>query len=153
MITELHRRQLHADHEVIWENEQYGNVYLIDRTGLHDALDNDRVPIVHVGQPDAIAAIQTATPNAQWLVVELWCARTEAAKRLTRRSPADSALRLKVWDQTPQLHAANLRIATDAMSPSDAAITIHRRLSDAASGTRASDHSHPGRDTRRARVT
>jgi guanylate kinase len=139
MMTASNRRELHASGDVVWENERYGNVYLIDRTGLRDALDDNAVPIVHVGQPGAIAAIQTATPNAQWLVVELWCARTEAAKRLTRRSRADAATRLSVWDQTPRLHAANLRIATDAMSAKDAAITIHRRVTDAPSGTPASD--------------
>jgi guanylate kinase len=137
MTTATYWRKLHAAGDVVWENERYGNVYLIDRTGLRDALTNNAVPIVHVGQPGAIAAIQAATSNAQWLVVELWCARTEAAERLTRRSPADAAIRLNVWDETPRLHAANLRIATDAMSAGDAAITIHRRFTDAPSGTPA----------------
>ena len=127
MITEAHRSQLHADREVIWENEQYGNVYSIDRTALLHVLSRGSVPVVHVGQPAAIVAITHALPAAHWLVVDLRCSREEAVMRLSRRSATDVLPRLRVWDATDHLASADLYINTDAVAATDAALRVHQR--------------------------
>jgi hypothetical protein len=44
MTTAAKRRELHAADNVVWENEQYGNVYLIDRAGLQDASTTTQYP-------------------------------------------------------------------------------------------------------------
>ena len=135
MITEAHRHQLHADREVIWENEQYGNIYLIDRTALLHVLCRAAVPVIHVGQPAAIAAIVDAIPAAHWLVVDLRCSRNEAVQRLRRRPATDVLPRLRVWDTTDRLASADLRIDTGTMSAKDAALRIRQRTAQPAAPT------------------
>jgi guanylate kinase len=119
---------LRAAGEVIWENQAYGSTYVVDRGGLVDALAAG-VPVVHLGQPEAVAAVLGALAGVRWLVVELLCSRDVAAARLKVRDPAEVEQRLAVWDTTPRLDAADLAIDTGAVGAQAAAQAIDRALS------------------------
>lgn len=114
---------LRAAGEVIWENQAYGATYVVDRGGLAEALATG-VPVVHLGQPDAVVAVSGALEGVRWLVVELWCLRETAAARLETRDPADVERRLGAWDSTPRLVGADLVIDTGALGPLVAALKI-----------------------------
>lgn len=100
MVTAAHMRAVSDD--LVWTNERYDAVYAVDRAGLIDAL-GDGVPVVHLGQPDAVEAVCGAVDDVRWLVVALWCDRDTARERLRSRGSRDVAKRLDVWDQTPTL--------------------------------------------------
>src|SRR4051794_3688404 len=72
MTTRQHIAELRERHQLIWENERYESVYAIDRESLLHSLAGG-VPIVHLGQPEAVTAVTMAVPNARWTVAELWC--------------------------------------------------------------------------------
>jgi len=86
------------------------------------------VPVVHLGQPEAIDAVLAAAPNAHWLVVALWCPRDIAEQRITARATGDTDERLRRWDQTPMLDRSDgVTIDTSTRSPDDAAGLIHQQ--------------------------
>ncbi len=114
---------LQAAGDITWSNEQYGATYAIDRSGLADQLDCG-TPIVHLAQPEAIAAVLSATPTTRWLVIGLWCDRSTAARRLDRRDPVDVLRRLTVWDATPSLSPPACTLNTGLVQPRDAARLI-----------------------------
>ncbi|MCF4122193.1 hypothetical protein L1785_14530 [Antribacter sp. KLBMP9083] len=114
--------QLRVAGHVIWENRAYGAVYAIDGPSLRSALA-DGSPVVHVGQPAAVEAIQRAAGPA-WVVVDLWCPRETTAERLTGRGAKDVQERLRVWDNTPRLLGADLAINTGRFAPETAAALI-----------------------------
>ncbi|MGL4174266.1 MAG: hypothetical protein ACRCTR_09410 [Actinomycetota bacterium] len=58
---ELLRRTGH----ILWENTRYGAIYAIDRTGLQTALQQS-IPIVYLGQPEAISTVLSFNPHAKW---------------------------------------------------------------------------------------
>jgi len=118
---------LHADDNVIWANHRYGSLYVIDRPTLTRRLRH-HIPVLHLGQPEAIAAVVAATPDTHWLVVSLWCPRHAAERRLRARPTGDTAERLRAWDETPPLHAGVPTLNTTECSPSGAARRIHRLL-------------------------
>ncbi|WP_218030150.1 AAA family ATPase [Pseudonocardia hydrocarbonoxydans] len=109
--------------DLVWTNERYGAVYAVDRAGLIDAL-GEGVPVVHLGQPEAVAAVCNAVDDVQWLVVALWCDRDTARDRLRSRGSADVDERLDVWDQTPTLPPPACTINTGLVSPSAVAQLI-----------------------------
>lgn len=119
--------QMRTDGHVIWENPAYGAVYAIDSPSIASALASG-VPIVHVGQPGAVAALMSATPGATWVAVDLWCPRETAAERLTGRGSTDTAARLAVWDSTPRLAEATITIDTAETGPADVAQVIHEAV-------------------------
>lgn len=88
--------------DVVWSNERYGATYVIDRPQLIDQLTHS-VPVVHVGQPEAITAVQDQMPGTRWIVVGLWCPRDVSVQRITARDDSDRDERLAVWDATPVL--------------------------------------------------
>lgn len=110
-----------------WLNHRYGSTYAIDIRGLRAHLRRG-IPIVHLGQPEAIPAVKAAQPNAAWLVVSLACSRSVTEARLIARNPADVTTRLKVWDETPDLPAPDLLISTESLGPEAAARLILTRL-------------------------
>lgn len=110
--------------EVIWENSRYGATYVVDRPGLVEALER-AIPVLHLGQPEAIEAVRSATPAVHWTVVELTTPRDVAIERFDQRNPHDAADRLKAWDETPPLKNASLRIDTSKTSVEEAANQIH----------------------------
>jgi guanylate kinase len=122
---QLHDLRLRGD--LVWENHRYGATYAIDREGLLHALGH-HVPVVHLGQPGAILAVRAAAPAARWLVVELWCPRDDALRRLRGRGSTDIQDRLRAWDETYRLTDADMTLNTVAMSPEQAATAIHASL-------------------------
>jgi guanylate kinase len=123
MITRAVLTKLHDANEIIWENQQYGSLYAVDRTGLAAHL-NDGVPVLHLGQVAAVDAVQLATPDTLWFVVGLWCSRDTASKRLEGRGSKDTSRRLAVWDATPPLGPPATTLNTDLISAEDAADLI-----------------------------
>lgn len=106
-----------ASDDLVWTNERYGAVYAVDRAGLIDAF-REGVPIVHLGQPEAVDAVCGAVDDVRWLVVALWCDRDTAHERLRSRGSGDVAERLDVWNQTPTLPPPACTINTGHVSPS-----------------------------------
>jgi guanylate kinase len=116
---------LRVSGEVIWENRRYDAIYVIDRPTLLARL-RDHIPVLHLGQPDAIVAVVTATPDASWLVAALWCPRPVAEQRLRTRGTGDLDDRLRAWDETPPPPQSVPTINTAEHSPDEAARSIHR---------------------------
>jgi guanylate kinase len=128
MTTDARLDRLRLDDEVIWENLRYGSRYVIDRTHLLARLGSGRIPIIHLGQPDGVAAlIRDPRLAARWTVAALWCPRAVAERRLIDRGSPDLSARLEAWDETPPLPEADLTIDTSQTSPSDAARLIQDR--------------------------
>uniref|UniRef100_UPI003F4932B1 hypothetical protein n=1 Tax=Amycolatopsis sp. CA-082387 TaxID=3239918 RepID=UPI003F4932B1 len=123
MGSEEQLQALRLKGEVIWENSRYDATYVIDSASLSDFLHN-AVPVVHLGQPEAVDAVLDATPDSSWLVVHLWCPRETAAKRIAARATGDAEARLRAWDVTPELPTAALRINTGVLVPEQAALAI-----------------------------
>ena len=121
-------RILSTPGEAVWVNERYGATYVIDRAHLVDVLSSNRVPVIHLGQPDAIDAVKAATPCAVWLVVELICPRAEGVQRIIARSTGDTDARIAAFDLTPLLIKPDLRINTAATRPERAAEAINAAL-------------------------
>ncbi|MGK5522443.1 kinase [Micromonospora sp. URMC 107] len=126
MTSEEHLQELRVAGEVIWENHRYGATYVVDRPQLLALLDG-RVPVVHLGQPEAIEAVKSAVPAARWLVVYLWCPRPVAATRITARGTGDTEARLRAWDETEPIDA-DLTLNTGALSATEAAAEVSKCL-------------------------
>jgi len=112
---------------IAWENRRYGARYAVDTPALVAAA-REHVPVVHLGQTEAVAAVRCATPEVQWVVVQLWCPREVAAVRLAARNPADITERLEAWDVTKHLATADLALDTSKIAPREAARAIIRTL-------------------------
>ncbi|WP_341718268.1 kinase [Micromonospora sp. FIMYZ51] len=121
--------QLHQRGEVVWENHRYGARYVVDRPSLVEQLSAG-VPVVHLGQRAAVAAVTAAVSDARWLVVYLWCPRDVAEQRIISRHTGDTAARLRAWDDTEPLAERDLFLNTAEMSPRTAAEVIHRHVLD-----------------------
>lgn len=96
--------RLTAEGDVIYRNDRYNNIYLIDRPGLDAVFAAGQVPVVHLGQIAGISALTTGYP-ASWLTVQLLCPREVTEQRSVLRGDADTDARLAAWDAT----AADLR--------------------------------------------
>ena len=126
MTTEAEIRILRAANEIIWENHRYDSAYYVDRRGLADDLKRC-IPIVHLGQVDAITAVRTAVADTTWLLVSLWCPRKVAEERIVERNTGDTLDRLNAWDATDPV-AADITIDTAELTPDEAARLIDRSL-------------------------
>ncbi|WP_245567605.1 kinase [Nocardia jiangxiensis] len=124
MTTHAELDRISARGQAIWVNERYNSRYVIDRPELIRMLDGGQIPVVHVGQPEAVDAIRSAVPEASWTVVELRCSRTTAHGRIEARATGDTAERLDAWDATPALRTADLTIDTERTQPQQAAAVI-----------------------------
>jgi guanylate kinase len=109
-----------------WLNRRYGSIYAIDIRGLRSHLRRG-IPVVHLGQPEAVSAVKAVAPDATWLVVSLTCPREVAEARLRARD-SDVASRLEAWDETPRFNGADVEIDTEQTRPIDAARTILRAV-------------------------
>jgi guanylate kinase len=127
MVTEQYLEELRVRGALAWENDRYGATYAIDTPGLHEHLHRG-VPVIHLGQVEAVAAVKAAAPEATWLVVELWCPRDVADARLRAREPSGAAERLRVWESTPRLPSRDVEIDTGRVEPTEAASLILKRL-------------------------
>jgi len=115
--------------EIVWENQRYGAVYAVDRSGLVAMLDLGQVPVLHLGQVAAVAAVTSASPDVRWLVVALTCPRAVAAQRIVQRATGDTAARLAAFDATEMLPGADLTIDTSAVTPEQSATRIRALIS------------------------
>jgi guanylate kinase len=84
----------------------------------------DCIPVIHLGQREAVDVIAGALPQVQWCRVYLWCPRDIAAERLIARRMNDLGERLRMWDATPPLASADLTFNTAVMPPSEVAVAI-----------------------------
>jgi guanylate kinase len=120
---------LEACGDVIYRNDRYGNVYIVDRPGLEQAMEDGRTPVVHLGQMAGMEQVSALFP-ARWARVLLWCSKESAARRSAQRGDTDTGARLTAWDATQADLAAHpqaqweLRLDTDATVPSEAAHEI-----------------------------
>lgn len=93
---EAARRRERGD--VLFETNRYGNRYLISRAELAAALRADAIPVVHVGQLDAVRQVRSYP--ALWVTVALWCSRAVTEQRAADRGSQDLDARLLAWDET-----------------------------------------------------
>lgn len=122
--------ELEARGDVIYRNERYGNIYVVDRPGLDQAMEGGRTPVVHLGQMVGIEQVTAFFP-AHWVRVLLWCSKETTAQRSPQRGDTDTAARLAAWDATQADLAAHpraqweLRVDTDTTAPRQAAQRIN----------------------------
>lgn len=120
---------LEARGDVIYRNDRYGNVYVVDRPGLQQAMEGGRVPVVHLGQMAGMRQVASRFP-AHWARVLLWCSKETTAWRSPRRGDTDTEARLAAWDATEADLAAHpraqweLRVDTDETTPRETAERI-----------------------------
>ncbi|MFI1768857.1 guanylate kinase [Streptomyces sp. NPDC020800] len=125
--------KLDAHGDVIYRNERYGNVYVVDRPGLEQAMEGGRIPVVHLGQMVGMAQVTTLFP-AHWVRVLLWCSKETVALRSPQRGDTDTAARLTAWDATQADLAAHpyaqweLSVDTDTATAAEAAKRIDATL-------------------------
>jgi guanylate kinase len=119
-------KALRSAGDVVWENERYGATYVTDRPSLR-ALHRGAIPVVHLGQLAAVAAV-AAELDGDAVTVWLWCPRDVAAARIRGRATGDTAARLDAWDSTEPFSAADLVIDTSRVVPARAAVLIHERV-------------------------
>lgn len=123
--------------DVVYENERYGNRYVIDRPRVTAILDAGGVPVVHIGQVAGLRALLRAVPAARWLTVLLWCSRESTRERATARGPDDVDRRVAAWDETARdvrchgHETFDLVIDTEHTTPGHAARLVLQRLSGA----------------------
>lgn len=130
-FEQLH--QLEATGDIIYRNDRYESIYLVDRPGLDAVFAAGRIPIVHLGQIAGINALVTGYPAA-WLPVRLDCPRAVTEQRSTLRGDTDTTARLAAWDATAadlrdnDLDAWGLYLRTDQQSPTESANAILKAL-------------------------
>lgn len=125
--------QLTAAGDVIYRNDRYNNIYLIDRPGLDAVFADGQTPVVHLGQIAGIDALITGYP-ATWLTVQLFCPREVSGERSTMRGDTDTDARLAAWEATAADLQANpstnwdLHLRTDQKPASESAQAILKTL-------------------------
>ena len=103
--------------DLLYVNRRYGSTYVVDRPGLDALWASGQVPVIHLGQPEAIPLLSTRTPDARWLVVELHCPLPALRRRIIERGTGDHEARFRAARDTPRLSAPNLSISTRDASP------------------------------------
>jgi guanylate kinase len=88
---------------------------------------NTCIPVVHLGQIEAVTSLTGAIPG-HWAVVYLWCPRDIAEKRIIDRNTGDVEDRLRAWDETKALQCADVSINTGLVKPKEAARLIDARV-------------------------
>lgn len=109
---------------VIWEHEQYGATYAVDRKGLQQAVGGG-VPVLHLGQRAGVEAVIAATSEVDWTVAEVFCPQEIAIERLIQRGTTNLFEQITVLRATPHLASATLQIDTSVDTPTEAAKQIH----------------------------
>lgn len=122
-------------HKILWTNHRYSAVYLVERDGLGDIWRDGGTPVVHLGQPEAVASVVRGTPDARWLVVDLHAPLPVLRKRIQARGTGDDDKRLAAAAQTPRLAHPDLVIDTGLIAPAEAAVLIAERCTQQHAGT------------------
>ncbi|MFI6163981.1 kinase [Micromonospora haikouensis] len=123
MTNEAEVDALRSAGEVIWENSRYDALYVIDRATLSSEMVAG-IPVVHLGQPQAVKAVIEAISGSCWVVASLSCPRGVALERILARRTGDVDARMRAWDETEHLANADLEIDTHALLPNRAAELI-----------------------------
>jgi guanylate kinase len=117
--------------EILWENSRYGATYFVDRRGLEQIWALHKIPVVHLGQAEAIDAITgDVAIEASWTVVELYCRPAILHDRIRSRATGDEEQRFAAIEQTPRLTSVDVRIDTESVSAAEAAELISQRMRD-----------------------
>lgn len=131
-VTAERLDELRRAGRLLLETHRYGNVYAVDRRHIEDMTAAGQVPVAHMGNIADLRRLVGRTPDA-WLRVLLWVPREVTEERSNGRGDADTAQRLKAWDETLADLAANtddgffhLRIHTDRLDAETAASEIRR---------------------------
>lgn len=82
----------------VWESTKYGRRYGIDLEGFHNGLTEGLIPIVQLGEPEALEALRAMEIN--WTVLYLWCPRSIAEERINKRDSGEAESRMAAWDRT-----------------------------------------------------
>jgi guanylate kinase len=123
MITRDELDQRRAADDIVWENDAYGNTYAVDRSGLAAALAEE-IPVVHLGQPEAVRAVASVIINDRWVTFSLSCSRIGAIRRMARRADVDLDKRIRTWDETRPLEGDGV-FDTESASPAETASSIY----------------------------
>ncbi|MDQ1659189.1 MAG: guanylate kinase, partial [Cryptosporangiaceae bacterium] len=94
MVSATELSELRAHGEILWENERYGSVYAVDRSGLREHLAA-HTPVLHLGQPDAVEAVREEFFEVDWTVADLSCQLETAKTRLSKRGDVKLEDRLR----------------------------------------------------------
>lgn len=116
-----------ASNDVVWEQQRYGATYVVLRSDLINRSDRE-IPMVELGQPAAVDAVISGTPEVRWHVVELRCARATVAARVSARGTGDDTERMAHYDTTPPLSSADLVVDTGSVAPTVAARMVARSM-------------------------
>ncbi|WP_346012052.1 guanylate kinase [Streptomyces sp. SID3343] len=127
---------LHRDGLIVHSNRRYEAEYATDAPELDRLTSQGRVPVVHVGQVEALTAL--AAYPANWTRVLLWCPEHVTAERSAARGDSDSDARLRAWTETYadlEAHRSvlwSLIVRTDRTPPDEAAALIRQAVRDKA---------------------
>ncbi|PWU48906.1 kinase [Micromonospora globispora] len=135
MTTEDELIALRASGGVVWENRRYESVYVVDAPSLRQQL-REAIPVVHLGQVDAIDAVRQAFPDVEWTVVALTCPRDVAERRIVQRQTGDATNRLRAWDETEAVATADITIDTSKTLPDLAAKLVDRAARPSSAATK-----------------
>lgn len=127
MTTMTQLVALRDSDELLWENIRYNARYAVDRTYLVRCL-TEHIPILHLGQAEAIDSIVHGVPTAGWTIVELWCPWPEAERRIAARRTGDNHARKVAWLSTTRLQTPDLAIDTSKDDPNTAATRIQEAV-------------------------
>ncbi|GAA2216784.1 hypothetical protein GCM10010429_45810 [Micromonospora olivasterospora] len=121
----------HRPGAILWENSRYDATYFVDRSGLEQLWTSGYVPVVHLGQVEAVEAITgDVETGASWTVVELYCRPALLRSRIRSRATGDEEQRFAAIEQTPHLPNADIRIDTESVPATEAARMIVQRMFD-----------------------
>jgi guanylate kinase len=113
---------------ILWTNRRYGATYLVDRDGLAETWEAGRVPVLHLGQPEAVDALVAQTPGVCWLVVELHSPLDILRERIRDRGTGDDDQRIEAAMRTPRLLTARVHVDTSVIEPDSAARLIAEHM-------------------------
>ncbi|GAB3950023.1 P-loop NTPase family protein [Streptomyces sparsus] len=129
--------QLEAAGDVIYRNDRYNSIYVVDRPGLDAVFAAGQVPVVHLGQIAGVSALIAGYP-ANWITVHLSCPRNVTERRSTLRGDEDTQARLAAWDATHADLQANattrwdLHLRTDQQTATESALAVLKALAQVA---------------------
>lgn len=120
--------------QILHSNSRYGAEYATDIPELDRLTSQHLVPVVHVGQVEALTAL--AAYPAEWLHVLLWCPADVTAARSAHRGDTDVPARLTAWKETftdladhPDVRWSVI-VRTDRLTPARVAASIRQAVKD-----------------------
>lgn len=128
MTTLAEIDQLDALGQILWRNHRYGSTYAIDKATLV-ALAANAIPVVQLGQPEAVAALANATLDIRWYVIALQCPYDVAVQRMRDRGDVDLDAREAAWRETQRIAEPDLTVDTAGAVPGDVAAQVDRLVS------------------------